>query len=85
MVVVSGSVVRTHERKREDMTRKDYQKVADIIRKHLNEAWDDSAELAVGNIAQDLAGMFATDNERFNPSMFYKACGINYLSVTEVV
>jgi hypothetical protein len=62
------------------MTRKDYQKVADIIRKHLNESWDDSSELAVGNIAQDLAGMFATDNERFDASRFYTACGLNDLA-----
>ena len=58
------------------MTRKDYQKVADIIFKHLATSWDDSSELVVGNIAQDMAVMFASDNERFNPSMFFKACGL---------
>ena len=64
-------------RERQDMTRKDYQKVADIIRKNLANSWDDSSEFTVGNIAQDLAVMFFSDNERFNPSMFYKACGLN--------
>ena len=77
MLVSSGVVVTSHKIKGQKMTRKDYQKVADIIRKNLATSWDDSSDLAVGLIAQDMAIMFASDNERFNPSMFYKACGLN--------
>ena len=62
------------------MTRKDYQKAADIIRQHLQFAWDDSSELAAGNMAQSLAAWFASDNPRFNASTFYRACGLNHLA-----
>ena len=67
------------------MTRKDYQKVAKAISDSLSE-WGHSfnmeemteGQLAVAGLAEKMAIIFAQDNERFNPSQFYTACGLNY-------
>jgi hypothetical protein len=66
------------------MTRKDYQKIAKAVSDTLTE-WEHSwktdemtpAQLAVSSLAEKLAVLFAQDNERFNPSKFYTACGLN--------
>jgi hypothetical protein len=66
------------------MTRKDYQKIAKAVSDTVTE-WEHSwktdemtpAQLAVASLAEKLAVLFAQDNERFNPSKFYTACGLN--------
>ena len=66
------------------MTQKDYQKIAKAVSDTVTE-WEHSwktdemtpAQLAVASLAEKLAGLFAQDNERFNPSKFYTACGLN--------
>lgn len=66
------------------MTRKDYQKVAKAVSDTMTE-WQHSwkteemteGQLAVAKLAERLSVIFAQDNERFNPSKFYTACGLN--------
>ena len=62
------------------MTRKDYEKIAAIIKNHApngdNSMFDAGFDMAVTNIANDLAAMMAQDNPRFDRARFLKACGL---------
>ena len=61
-----------------------YEKIAKAVSDTVTE-WEHSwktdemtpAQLAVASLAEKLAVLFAQDNERFNPSKFYTACGFN--------
>ena len=59
------------------MTRKDYQLIADVIKKtatcsETGDSWPTSLEALALNFAQELQ----KDNPRFKPALFLKACGI---------
>lgn len=58
------------------MTRKDYEKVAGIIRRHRHED-DGRASGAIASIADDMACMFELENPRFDRARFFTACGMD--------
>lgn len=53
------------------MTKKDYIKIADIISNLFDEAPETIAELV-----DELSIMFENDNQKFDRSRFYNACGV---------
>jgi hypothetical protein len=69
------------------MTRKDYELIADSIRRSVQEVKDIYGESEVKDIESHMAVAISItirnlqlglkqDNQRFNPDTFYKACGI---------
>lgn len=70
-------VVTSHERKRDTMTRKDYEAVASVMRKHLREYNEGSTDslYAWGAICNRLAMEFSKQNVRFEKAKFLNACG----------
>jgi len=62
------------------MTRKDYEATARVIRRNLERAHNYGAQvrevLAVQDIAQEMADIFASDNPRFDRAKFLEACGL---------
>ena len=61
------------------MTKKDYVKIAGIVKKQLNCHCDICANCIVSifsTLAQDLAVVFASDNPRFDQDRFLEACGL---------
>lgn len=64
------------------MTKKDYIKIADVIKKHrgtepyLTDNENRLISLATEDIAQDLAVVFASDNDKFDQDKFLEACGL---------
>jgi len=60
-------------RDEENMTKKDYELIADVI-KNLDEVID---ETAFAVLVVRLAGALAGDNPRFDGVKFAKACGVN--------
>ncbi len=58
------------------MTRKDYEKIAKIVREHRQN--DDGFNSAtIGSIADSLACICEEDNPRFNRARFFTACGMD--------
>ena len=64
------------------MTKKDYVKIAAVIKKSLEHyrpyyqhAGVEIPE-ALSNLAQDLAVVFASDNDKFDQDRFLEACGL---------
>lgn len=64
------------------MSRKHYTEAAEIIKANLDAAKSErnedeaiGAEMAVKNVARDLAGMFKRDNSAFDRARFMDACG----------
>lgn len=58
------------------MTRKDYEKMATVIRSHRKDD-DGTSSAVIASIAIDLAQVFATDNPRFDRARFFGACGLD--------
>jgi hypothetical protein len=65
------------------MTRKDYEAIADIIRRQMKaseHSWKTDeltpAQEAIRKTAIHLAVTFGDMNPRFNREIFYKACGL---------
>ena len=61
------------------MTRKDYQRIAEAIRFHLdmaNSTGEREAEGRLYGVIADLAETFEKDNPRFDREKFKQACGI---------
>lgn len=56
------------------MTRRDYEAVADIIRRHKEVYEMDGATLV--SVAESLATLFGAGNPAFSPDRFYEACGM---------
>ena len=59
------------------MTRKDYEKVAKILRMHRAGDDDGASSATIASIAGYLASMFEEDNARFSAPRFFEACGLN--------
>jgi len=55
------------------LSQKDYVKAAAIIREHTEDAYDIRER---EQLAERFAAWFASDNPRFQRSMFYAACGM---------
>ena len=58
------------------MTKKDYELIAEVLYEYI---WAKSSRSIVGvstatSIAQDLADVFASENERFDYNKFMEAC-----------
>jgi len=61
------------------MTRKDYELMADIIRRQLNKGPLTGDRMAtIQDIALEMSYVFGGNNERFNFERFYVACGLNF-------
>ena len=65
------------------MTRKDYQKFADVFAQEVKDAqeFDDpiltyTAKRVVRRLVYEAAVIFAQDNQRFDVKKFYTACGL---------
>lgn len=63
------------------MTRKDYVKVAQAIREMgehnaVDLTWSEGWHAARSSFAQRMAGIFQTDNARFDRARFFEACGL---------
>jgi len=59
------------------MSRKDYQRVANLIREQLEaNCRNIKAKGAIKAIAMEMADIFATDNRAFDPGRFRDACGM---------
>jgi len=59
------------------MTKKDYVKIASVIEKSVDCYQIDNEEHRVlSDLAQDLAVVFASDNDKFDQDRFLKACGL---------
>lgn len=57
------------------MTRKDYQKFAEMLKKQMEEVPYSHAYIMQGTI-KEIADIFQRDNPRFNRQRFYEACGL---------
>lgn len=60
--------------------RRHYEAIADILGEHIrvaNNVGDFATVSACEEIADDMASLFARDNDRFNRDRFYKACNRN--------
>ena len=57
------------------MTRKDYEMIAKIIKKHRDESANAKAEFA--EMIYSFSECLAYDNMRFNSEKFEEACGLN--------
>ena len=67
----------TPKKREKHMTRKDYQLIAEVLKKtavcnETGAAWPTSLEARALNFAQELK----KDNPNFKPALFLKACGI---------
>jgi hypothetical protein len=64
------------------MTRKDYEKFAEMIRYNkanpgiVNADAENGYQIALMDMAQHMADIFRADNPRFDRGRFLKACGI---------
>lgn len=58
------------------MTKKDYIKVAAILKSRLQRTTDVMSSVVIRAIAADLADMFLADNDRFDRQRFLTACGL---------
>lgn len=62
------------------MTKKDYELIAGVIQGGLNyeQTFNDNEKgaKAIQSIAETLASVLATTNDRFNRDLFLKACGV---------
>ncbi len=65
------------------MTRKDYVKIAGVIKSELSSSVNDpnmphnhGRWCATESIAQDLAVVFQSDNDKFDQDKFLEACGL---------
>lgn len=56
------------------MTRKDYQKFADLVRKYVSTEGKEGKEY-IEMFADDLSIILAEDNPRFDRDKFMRACG----------
>ena len=55
------------------MTKKDYEMIAKVLQYHIHLEWNNLSSYST-SIAEDLAEVFARDNERFNHKKFMEAC-----------
>jgi hypothetical protein len=60
-------------RERQDMTRKDYEAIAEVLREH-REASTNKSEFT--QLCYSLADKFTEENPRFLPHRFLGACGV---------
>lgn len=58
------------------MTRKDYVKIAAVLKRHCDVRHVDAAARSAMDIALDMASMLAADNPNFDRAKFLKACGM---------
>jgi hypothetical protein len=59
------------------MSRKDYQKFADLIRSQLEANLNSpTARRAIKTVALEMEAIFAADNRAFDPGRFRDACGM---------
>lgn len=59
------------------MSRKHYESIAAIIRRHAQvEAANSNQASVTQSVANDMAAYFKAENQRFNTSAFIKACGL---------
>lgn len=61
------------------MTKKDYEKIANVFYKTLgtiDRSWFEEATDHVERVACNMADMLAQDNPRFDRDRFLKACGV---------
>lgn len=58
------------------MTRKHYAAVAAIIRQHLEQDDREVAVQAIRELAVSQAGLFADENDAFDPDRFFEACDL---------
>ena len=56
------------------MTKKDYIKIAEVIRESRGYGLD--ADEVLSNLASDLAVVFQSDNDKFDQDRFLEACGL---------
>lgn len=57
------------------MSRKDYEQMASVIKREVNQANHDAEVMVLERLAKHLAGVFALDNPRFDRVRFMRACG----------
>jgi len=55
------------------MTRKDYELIAEVLKEYIHLEWNNLSRPAT-SIAEDLADVFASENERFDYNKFMEAC-----------
>jgi|TARA_R110000824_G_scaffold178624_3_gene358437 hypothetical protein len=55
------------------MTKKDYELIAEVLKEYIHLEWNNLSRPAT-SIAQDLADVFASENERFDYNKFMEAC-----------
>tara|TARA_Y100001951_G_C11164287_1_gene196575 strand:+ start:56 stop:241 length:186 start_codon:yes stop_codon:yes gene_type:complete len=58
------------------MTKKDYELIAGVLREYIHLEWYNLSRPAT-SIAEDLADVFASENERFDYKKFMEACTPN--------
>ena len=58
------------------MTRKDYVAIAAAIRKEVDAGPNKNGHTITQKIAENIADVMIRDNQRFDRSRFFKACGI---------
>ena len=60
------------------MTKKDYEKIAAVLRGFVTPGVDIATQYCpVDILAENIAAVFAADNDRFNRGRFLAACGID--------
>ena len=76
--ILNGHPVRVFRQERiGKMTKRHFERIAATINGDLACAANDSARVAIFRIALSLADIFAQENERFNRTAFYSACGFS--------
>ena len=58
------------------MTKKDYELIAEVLKEYIHLEWNNLSRPAL-SIAEDLADVFASENERFDYIKFLEACTPN--------
>lgn len=58
------------------MTKKDYIKIAALLKRHRDSILELSEDDILDSIAFDLAYVFSEDNPRFDEERFYEAAGV---------
>jgi hypothetical protein len=61
------------------MTRKHYEAIAEIIRRHKEDYEMDNQTLQ--SVMESMATVFNASNDRFDSVKFYKACGYDYSEI----
>lgn len=59
------------------MTRKSYELIASVIRRHRSEDTSGTGSGTLSSVADTLALVFQADNPRFDRARFFAACGMD--------